>query len=69
MSGQNAVTISVQATKDQNMVPIAETVKQYMASRNESFLGIKLESIVDMTYYLNARLDMMLKNLYSRQFW
>lgn len=64
MSGANAISLSVKATKDQNMIPVAESVKKFIAERNKTLPpGVKLETIVDMTYYLNARLDMMLKNL------
>lgn len=66
MSGANAISLSVKATKDQNMVPVAESVKKFIAERNKTLPpGVKLETIVDMTYYLNARLDMMLKNLFQ----
>lgn len=63
-SGRNAMYISVKATKTQNMVPVAESVFQYIEQRNKTLPeGVKLEVLVDMTYYLNARLDMMLGNL------
>ena len=46
------------------MVPVAESVKQYIEQRNKTLpTGVRLEVLVDMTYYLNARLDMMLSNL------
>jgi multidrug efflux pump subunit AcrB len=63
-SGQNALFMAVKATKDQNMIPVAQSVKDYIAQRNKTLpLGLELKILVDMTYYLNARLDMMLKNL------
>ena len=63
-SGQNAIYMSVKATKDQNTVPVAESVKTYIAARNKTLPeGLKLKILIDTTYYLNARLDMMLKNL------
>ncbi|MEC8328202.1 MAG: efflux RND transporter permease subunit [Pseudomonadota bacterium] len=66
MSGANAISLSVKATKDQNMIPVAESVNRYIEERNKTLPpGVQLESIVDMTYYLNARLDMMLKNLFQ----
>jgi multidrug efflux pump subunit AcrB len=66
MSGANAISLSVKATKDQNMIPVAVSVKKFIAERNKTLPpGVKLETIVDMTYYLNARLDMMLKNLFQ----
>ena len=64
LNGQNAVNITVKATKDQNMVPMAKTIKQYLEVKNESLpAGVRLETLVDMTYYLNGRLDMMKSNL------
>ncbi|WP_114786062.1 efflux RND transporter permease subunit [Vibrio tetraodonis] len=63
-SGENAIYLSVNATKDQNMVTVAETVKAYIEQKNPKLpADIKIKTLVDMTYYLNARLDMMLKNL------
>lgn len=63
-SGQNAIYMSVNATKEQNMVAVAKSVKDYLAERNKTLPeGLELKILVDMTYYLNARLDMMLKNL------
>ncbi|MCM2680362.1 efflux RND transporter permease subunit [Echinimonas agarilytica] len=63
-SGENAIYMSVNATKDQNMVPVAKSVKDYIEQRNQTLpQGMQLKVLVDMTYYLNARLEMMLKNL------
>lgn len=63
-NGKNAMFFSVKATKDQNMVPVAKSVKAYVEARNKTLpQGIQIETLVDMTYYLNARLDMMLSNM------
>jgi multidrug efflux pump subunit AcrB len=68
-SGKNAMFLAVKATKDQNMIPVAQSVKDYIAQRNKTLpLGLELKILVDMTYYLNARLDMMLKNLVQGAF-
>ncbi len=65
-SGKNAIFLSVNATKDQNMVPVAKSVKDYIEARNKTLPeGFELKILVDMTYYLNARLDMMLSNLFQ----
>lgn len=65
-SGMNAIFLSVNATKDQNMVPVAKSVKDYIEARNKTLPeGFELKILVDMTYYLNARLDMMLSNLFQ----
>ncbi len=63
-SGKNAIYMTVNATKEQNMIPVAESVKSYIEARNKTLPpGLELKVLVDMTYYLNARLDMMLDNL------
>ncbi|KIE21614.1 acriflavin resistance protein [Vibrio sinaloensis] len=63
-SGENAIYLSVKATKDQNMVAVAESVKSYIEEKNKVLPSdLTIKTLVDMTYYLNARLDMMLKNL------
>lgn len=63
-NGMNAIYMAVKATKTQNTIPVAETVKAYIEQKNKTLpQGISLEVLVDMTYYLNARLDMMLSNL------
>ncbi|NOI24205.1 efflux RND transporter permease subunit [Vibrio mediterranei] len=63
-SGENGIYLTVKATKTQNMVPVAETVKRFIDARNQTLPhGIQLNTLMDMTFYLNARLDMMLKNL------
>lgn len=65
-SGVNAIFLSVKATKDQSTVPVAESVKTYIEARNKTLPeGVQIKVLVDMTYYLNARLDMMLKNLFQ----
>ncbi|WP_372761238.1 efflux RND transporter permease subunit [Pseudoalteromonas sp.] len=65
-NGQNAVYLSVKATQDQNMIPVAESVKAYIEQKNDQLpASIRLEPLMDMTYYLNARLDMMKANLFQ----
>lgn len=64
LNGTNAVFLSVKATKDQNMMPIADTVHKYIEAKNKTLpSGLHLEPIVDMTYYLDARLEMMKGNM------
>ena len=63
-SGKNGMYLSVNATKDQNIVTVAKAVKNYVKKRNQTLpADIEINILVDMTHYLNARLDMMLKNL------
>ncbi|KPZ55376.1 efflux RND transporter permease subunit [Pseudoalteromonas sp. P1-25] len=65
-NGENAVYMSVKATQDQNMIPVAESVKAYIEQKNTQLPpGVRLEPLMDMTYYLNARLDMMKANLFQ----
>ena len=63
-NGHNAIYFQVNATKDQSSTVVSNSVKRWMEQRNETLPpGVKIEKLVDMTYYLNARLDMMLKNM------
>ena len=63
-NGKNAMYMSVKATSSQNMIPVADSVKAYIEKKNKELpQGLELKVLVDMTYYLNGRLDMMLKNL------
>ena len=65
-SGQNAVFMAIKATKEQDTIPVAESVKAFIEQRNKTLPpGMELKILVDMTYYLNARLDMMLGNLFQ----
>ncbi|WP_404341846.1 efflux RND transporter permease subunit [Pseudoalteromonas mariniglutinosa] len=66
LNGENAVYLSVKATKEQNMIPVADSVKAFIDQKNKELpLGLRLEPLMDMTYYLNARLDMMKSNLFQ----
>ncbi|WP_413400974.1 efflux RND transporter permease subunit [Pseudoalteromonas sp. KJ71-7] len=63
-NGENAVYLSVKATEDQNIIPVADSVKAYIDQKNKELpLGVRIEPLMDFTYYLNARLDMMKANL------
>lgn len=63
-SGKNAIYLSVKATKQQNMVSVADSVRSFVEARQDTLPSdLELKILVDMTYYLNARLDMMLDNL------
>ena len=57
-------SIMVQSTGDQNDLAIAEEVKQYVEQKNKSLpQGVELTVWGDTSYYLSARLDMMVSNL------
>ncbi len=63
-NGKNAISLEVSATKAQSIIPVAESVKAYIKVRNLTLPeSVEINVLVDMTYYLNGRLDMMLKNL------
>ena len=65
-NGENAVYLSVKATKEQNMIPVADSVKAFIEQKNKELpAGLRLVPLMDMTYYLNARLDMMKSNLFQ----
>ena len=69
-SGDNAIFMSVKATKTQDTIPVAESVKAYIEKKNQELpSSMQIKILVDMTYYLNARLDMMLGNLLQGGFW
>ncbi|MBT1450117.1 efflux RND transporter permease subunit [Glaciecola sp. XM2] len=63
-NGQNTIMIGVSATRSQNIIPVADSVKAYIEEKNKTLPdGLHLDVLVDFTYYLNGRLDMMLNNL------
>jgi multidrug efflux pump subunit AcrB len=64
LNGENGVYMTVKATKDQDMIPIAKTVLAFIEQKNKQLpAGVHIDPLVDMTYYLNGRLDMMKSNL------
>jgi len=65
-NGQNSVTLFVGAADNQSITAIASVVKQYVEDKAAVLPpGVKLETWVDMTYYLEGRLDMMIDNMKS----
>lgn len=65
LNGMNTVTFFVGATRDQSITDVAAIVDQYIAERQQTLpAGISLEPWVDFTYYLDGRLNMMLKNMF-----
>lgn len=65
IDGENAVIFFVGASADQSITKISEIVTQYIEQRQASLpQGVKLEPWVDLTYYLNGRLNMMLSNMF-----
>lgn len=65
-NGKNSVTIFVGASSDQSMPDISAQVKAYIAEKNQELPPqVRLEPWVDMTFYLQGRLDMMMDNMIS----
>ena len=65
-NGKNSVTLFVGASTDQSMTDVATQVKDYLKKKQTELpKGVSLEPWVDMTFYLNGRLDMMLENMIS----
>lgn len=62
--GENTSSIMVQSTGDQNDLEIAAEVRQYVEEKNKQLPhGAKLTVWGDSSYYLSARLDMMISNM------
>ncbi|ACA86746.1 efflux RND transporter permease subunit [Shewanella woodyi] len=65
-NGKNSVTFFIGAANDQSMTDVADVVKKYVTEKQEVLPeGLKLETWVDMTYYLEGRLDLMLDSMKS----
>ncbi|GHF82997.1 efflux RND transporter permease subunit [Thalassotalea marina] len=65
-NGMNSATFFIGAADNQSITNVAKVIHQYIEhKRDELPAGVKLEPWVDMTYYLQGRLDMMLENMYS----
>ncbi|WP_213608358.1 efflux RND transporter permease subunit [Pseudoalteromonas sp.] len=63
-NGKNSLTFEVDASKDQDITVVAKVLKKYLADKADQLpAGVKLSPIVDLTYYLEGRLDMMLDNM------
>ncbi len=65
-NGKNSVTFFIGASDDQSITDVAKVMKQYVAEKQKILpSNVKLETWVDLTYYLEGRLDMMMKNMIS----
>ncbi|MBM7071985.1 efflux RND transporter permease subunit [Shewanella sp. 202IG2-18] len=63
-NGENAVTFSVKASSDQSITDVAKVVGNYLDEKQKVLpQGVKIEPWVDMTYYLQGRLDLMLDSM------
>ena len=64
--GQPAVTLRIFRDRKQSPIDISEKVSKYVASRNLSLHeGIKMTIWQDSSYYLQGRLDMMIRNAHN----
>jgi len=65
-NGKNSVTLFIGAADNQSITDIAKVIKKYVDDKAEVLpQGVKLETWVDMTYYLEGRLNMMVDNMKS----
>jgi multidrug efflux pump subunit AcrB len=65
-NGKNSVTLFIGAADNQSITDIATVVKKYVEEKSAALpAGVKLETWVDMTYYLEGRLNMMVDNMKS----
>ncbi len=65
-NGKNSVTFFVGAAENQSITDVAKVVNQFVAKTSAVLPAeVKLETWVDMTYYLEGRLNMMLDNMKS----
>ncbi len=63
-NGKQAFTIQVFSVGDQNELEISQTVRDYIDKKRVSIpSGVSVQAWADVTYYLEGRLDMMVKNL------
>lgn len=65
-NGKNSITIFIGAANNQSITNVADVVNKYVDEKREILPeGIQLETWVDMTYYLEGRLEMMMDNMKS----
>ncbi|WMN60273.1 efflux RND transporter permease subunit [Pseudoalteromonas xiamenensis] len=63
-NGKNSLVYEVNASKDQDITKVAAVLKQYLEKKESELPAtVKLVPIVDLTYYLNGRLNMMIENM------
>ncbi|GHE99303.1 efflux RND transporter permease subunit [Thalassotalea profundi] len=64
--GKNSMTFFIGAAENQSITDIAKVMHKYVAEKSEQLpTGVKLETWVDLTYYLEGRLTMMIDNMKS----
>jgi multidrug efflux pump subunit AcrB len=64
LNGQRAVYIMVDASKEQSLTHVVSTAQAYLNEKRRALPSeIELYEFVDVTFYLEGRLNMMLENL------
>ncbi|MCT7940234.1 efflux RND transporter permease subunit [Shewanella holmiensis] len=65
-NGKNSVTFFIGAARNQSITDVAKTIRDYVDKKQKVLpQGVQLEPWVDMTYYLEGRLDLMLDSMKS----
>ncbi|MGP1721321.1 efflux RND transporter permease subunit [Shewanella frigidimarina] len=65
-NGKNSVTFFIGAGKNQSITDVADTINSFVDKQQKILpQGVKLEPWVDMTYYLDGRLQLMLDSMKS----
>jgi multidrug efflux pump subunit AcrB len=65
-NGKNSVTIFIGAADNQSITDVAAVVNKFVDEKSATLpQGVQLETWVDMTYYLEGRLTMMMDNMKS----
>ncbi|WNC71632.1 efflux RND transporter permease subunit [Thalassotalea psychrophila] len=63
-NGKNSVTFFIGAANDQSITDVAKVINRYIDDKQDQLPeGVHLETWVDMTEYLEGRLDLMFNNL------
>ncbi|MDK1285786.1 efflux RND transporter permease subunit [Pseudoalteromonas umbrosa] len=63
-NGKRALYIMVLADKEQSLTQVVDTVKPYIERKRQTLPSeVEIYEFVDVTYYLDGRLNMMLSNL------
>ncbi|MFT5887888.1 MAG: multidrug efflux pump subunit AcrB, partial [Zhongshania sp.] len=61
---KNSVGLQISAVGEQDIIKVANAAKEYVAAKRTSLPeGVNLDTWADTTFYLEGRMDMMMKNL------
>src|SRR5690606_38242252 len=63
-NGLYSIGLAIYAVGDQDVIKVANAAKDYVLEKRQTLPeGVFLDTWADITYYLDGRLDMMVKNL------